>query len=151
MSFDDFGDFKSEEPDALEPTDGNHTARLIRADINRDRETDRVKWVILEWQTTDLTFYWTSFHGVTKAAKTFTKRSLEQLGIDLEAMTNWDDVGTALSDVEEKTFTVRVSRNGKYLNTEVIGRPEVLQTELPVDAPPTPVTASAFDDDDVPF
>ena len=150
MSFDDFGEFKSEEPDALEPVDGNHTARLIRADLNRDKESGRVKWVILEWQTLDLAFYWTSFHGVTKQAKVFTKRSLERLGIDLEAMTSWDDIGTALSDVEDRTFVVRVSHNGKYLNTEVLDGGEI-QTELPVNTPPTPVKASAFDDDDIPF
>jgi hypothetical protein len=151
VSFDDFADFKEDEPDALEPTSGNHTATLVRGAINRDRDTDRVKWVILEWQTTDLAFYWTSFHGVTKGAKHFTKRALEELGIDMDAVSGWDEIADALTGAEGVAFTVRVTRNGKYLNTEVIDRPDAIQTELPVEVPHTPKPATDFDDDDVPF
>jgi hypothetical protein len=151
VSFDDFDEFKGDDPEAAEPVPGDHTATLVRGVVNNDRETGRAKWVVLEWQTTDLACYWTSFHGVSKQAKIFTKRALSKLGIDLDAMTGWADVGDALAAAEGTAYVVRVSRNGKYLNTEVVDRPDAYQTELPVAVPSTPKPATDFDDEDVPF
>jgi hypothetical protein len=141
-----FNAFKDDEPDALEPPFGNHTASLITGRISRDE-----KWLILEWQTIDLAHYWTSFHGLTGGQKAFTKRALDKLGIDLGEMGGWDDVVQAITARQGHVFMVRYVQNGTFKNTEILDRPEVVQTELPVEVPPVPKATTAFDDDDVPF
>ena len=162
MSFDDFADFKADEPDTLEPTVGTHTAALVHGSVNKDRDTGRAKWVILEWQTTDLAFYWKSFHGVTGGAKFHTKRALDGLGVDLAGMgmrngtyagpdAAWDDVAGALTSLEGAAFVVQVTKPGKWLNTAIVDRPGAIQGELPVAVPASPPAAGVFDDDDVPF
>lgn len=147
MSYnDDFQAFKSR--DGGEPTVGNHTATLVRAVI---RDTQNGTKIVLEWQTPDLAYYWTSWHGVTGGQRQFTQKTLDELGIDLDAIGNWDEMGDALMGVEGLTYIVAVTRKGDFLNTNVLERPDAVQTAIPVATPPAQPRSAIFDDDDIPF
>lgn len=136
-----------------DPPDGNHTATLVRAVI-KEAESG---WhgLILEWQTLDFAFYWTSFHGVGGQQTTFTRQTLDRLGVDVENAATESEVADMLAALEGAAYVVNVKRSGQYLNTNVIERPERVQTTMPTVAPTpaaTPSPANAiFGDDDVPF
>lgn len=150
----DFGDFKSEaqrgDTDA-EPPDGVHTATLVRAVIRESRNTGD-KGVVTEWQTLDMAYYWSNWGGTTGGAATHTLRLLRGIGLDPDKFEDWDDVGEELAHIEGNVYEVKVQRNGDYLNTYVTGKPDHVQTEIPVVAPePAGGGRSAIFDDDVPF
>lgn len=148
---DDFDNFAA--PEGGEPPDGDHTATLVHAKLGNSQATgDRL--VILEWQTEDLAYYWTTFHGINGGAKPFTQRILNKLldVDDLRELGSWEGVEDALQRCEDATYRVNVTHNGNYLNIKVLERPEAVQTAIPVEAPaPPPAPASDFDDDDIPF
>ena len=153
---DDFNEFKDSadvvaDEDRVEPTNGNHTALLARAVVVESQKDGRT-YVICEWQTTDLAYYWSAVRGVTGGAKGHTHRTLTSLGIDLDEISSWDELGDRLAAVEGQTFMVEVSRNGNFVNTRIIERVTAVQTAIPVTAPPDPPPKGGdFDDDDIPF
>jgi hypothetical protein len=149
---DDFDDFKSgADGDGAEPPDGNHTAILAKAKVGASQAGDTL--IILEWQTEDYRYYWTTFHGVNGGAKAFTLRLLSKLDIEVSELGSWEEVDDALKDRQGATYLVNVTRNGNYLNIKVLERPQGVQTAIPVEEPVPAATpaASVFDDDDIPF
>jgi hypothetical protein len=148
---DDFDSFAA--PEGGEPPDGNHTATLVRAKVGNSQAGDRL--VILEWQTEDFAYYWTTFHGVNGGAKAFTQRILGKIldTDDLREFGSWEGIGAALADREDTAYAVNVTRNGNYLNIKVLERSQGVQTAIPVEepAPAQVAPASVFDDDDIPF
>ena len=151
---DDFDAFKQDDGD--EPPDGNHTAWLERTSVFQSKAGP---WFIRTcWRTTDMTFYWETLNGTTGQSKQHTRRLLSQAGIDLDAMTSWEQLGDELATIENRQYLVGVKKNGNFLNTTIEGSPEFIQPEIPADTrglpqPSTaPVgTAGLFDDADVPF
>ena len=168
MSFDDF---KTE--DGGEPVDGEHTAWLEHAVV---RDTRNGKAIKCEWRTTDLAYYWESWHNTSGGGKARTQDLLGKLGIDLEQLSGWDELEDELAQTEDRAYIVKVSRNGSFVNTAIVERSTGVQTDLPINttglpeprtaAPPpgpagglfdeaspaAPVPAGGiFDDDDIPF
>jgi len=150
MSFDAFK-AESNRGDTIEPPDGRHTATLVTGKVGASRAGDTM--VILEWQTADFAHYWTSFHRTSGKASYFTRQVLDGLGLDVDEYDSWESVGTALGRLDGTAYTVMVQRNGDYLNTSVVGKPDHVQPELPVDSSDfQPKSSGLFDDDDdVPF
>jgi hypothetical protein len=147
----DFDDFKSS--DGGEPVDGTHTARLDAAAVLDTKNGRRIK---LTWQTVDYAHWWESWHGVSGKAKPFTKGVLAGIGVDLDALTSWDELSDQLADREGRVFEVTVERNGDWLNTSVVGLAKDVQLDLPVNGaglpdPDVAAAAGMFDDDDIPF
>jgi hypothetical protein len=153
MSVDnEFAAFKNaaDEGDRTDPPDGNHTATLVVAKVGRSKAGDPL--VILEWQTEDFAFYWTTFHGVGGQAAAHTDRLLGDLGIDTGEIQSFSELSDELAAVEGHTFIVSVKRNGTWLNLKVLERPTEVQTQIKVPPPPAAKPRNAiFDDDDVPF
>ena len=136
--------------DASEPPDGNHTATLVRAVIRQSSKTGD-DFVVTEWQTTDLAHYWTNWGGTVGGAIQHTLRFIKELGVDPDKCTSFDQLGDELAPIEGQVFTVKVQRNGDYLNTYVVGKPEHVQTEMPVEPPVPAVKSGGMFEDDVPF
>jgi len=131
--------------DTVEPPDGVHTALLAAAKLGASRNGDRL--IICEWQTEDLRYYWTSFHGLGEKAWPFTRRLLTSLGVDFDALESWDDLAGVVDSLGGD-WLVKTTHNGDWLNLEVLeGR---TQPELPAVVPPE-LDNPAFDDDDIPF
>lgn len=147
MSFEDFK-AESARGETIEPPDGRHTVTLVVGKVGESRAGDTM--VILEWQTVDLAYYWTSFHRVSGKAAYFTRQVLEGLGLDVDSYGSWEALSDALGALNGTAFTVKVTRNGEYLNTSIVERPGHMQSELPVGGE-NHVKSSVFDDDDVPF
>jgi hypothetical protein len=147
---DDFDDFKSNE--GGEPVDGTHTARLEGAAVLDTKNGRRIK---LTWQTVDYAHWWESWHGVSGRAKGFTKDVLAGIGVDLDALTSWDELSDHLAAAEGQVFEVTVERNGDWLNTSVVRLAKDVQLDLPVNGGGLPdaqaAAAGMFDDDDIPF
>jgi hypothetical protein len=169
---DDFNSFKQD--DGTEPPDGEHTAWLERAVV---RDTRNGKAVKAEWRTTDMAYWWESWHNTTGGGKGRTQQLLGELGIDLEQLGSWDELGDELALRENEAYVVRVSRSsdGRFLNTAVVEKPQGVQvpldngrsrtefrstvSDIPADTGALPEPAPAgtvstgglFDDDDVPF
>ena len=161
---DDFDSFLDD--DGTDPPDGTHTAFLERAVV---RDTRNGKAIKLEWRTTDLAFWWESWHNTTGGGKGRTQQLIDDFGIDRAALKGggWDALEQALVDAEDKVYEVKVSRSsdGRFLNTAVTDRPDHVQSEIPIDARGLPERAAApsgvgaestpasdlFGDDDVPF
>jgi hypothetical protein len=169
-----FDDFKSE--DGGEPVDGEHTAWLEHAVV---RDTRNGKAIKCEWRTTDLAYYWESWHNTSGGGKARTQELLGKMGIDLEQLSGWDELEDELAAVEDRAYIVKVSRSsdGRFVNTAIVERSQGVQDELRPDttglpeardaAPPAapaagglfdevpaaaPVPAGGiFDDDDIPF
>jgi hypothetical protein len=125
----------------------------VKAAVLDTRNGPRIK---LEWQTTDFAHYWDSWHGVSGKAKGFTKQLLAELGIDVTALASEDQLSDELAAREGTIYTVKVVRNGDWVNTDVIERPDHVQAEIPIDngGLPTPgaaAKASSMFDDNVPF
>ena len=151
MSSGDFDAFKSEDGGGGEPPLGRHTATLVHTAVIDTKNGWKVK---LEWQSTDLAYYWESWHGVAGGQRRFTQKMLTELGVDYQKLNGWDELGDELAQAEDGIFVVNVKRNGDFLNTDVVGKPDGVQTELPVVAPATPPASrnAIFDDyDSVPF
>jgi hypothetical protein len=151
---DDFNQFKADAESTAEPPDGNHTATLVRAKVGASQAGDTL--IILEWQTEDFAYYWTTFHGVNGGAKAFTQRLLAKLDIALAELPSWQALEDELSDREGQTYVVNVTHNGNYLNIKVLEQPQGVQTAIPVEesvpaATPVAPATSDFDDDDIPF
>ena len=117
-------DFKQEDGDG--PPDGEHTAFLERAVI---RDTRNGKAIKCEWRTTDLAFYWESWHNTTGGGKQRTQQLLTDLGIDLQTIGSEDQLADALADREGPAYIVKVSHSadGRFLNTAVVERPDTVQ------------------------
>jgi hypothetical protein len=150
---DDFDQFKNS-GDGGEPPDGEHMATLVRAKVGESRKTGATL-IIIEWQTLDLAFYWTVFRGVAGSQGTHTHKLLDALGIDMDNLGSWDELGDELAQVEGNDYLVKVRRNGEFLNTDVLEKPTSVQTQIPVGPQPSVNTAgpasAVFDDDDIPF
>jgi hypothetical protein len=147
----DFDAFKNG-GDSGEPPDGIHTATLQATSVFESKAG--AWWVRTCWQTADRAHYWESLHGTEGGAKQFTLRLLAAIGVNLEALGSWDALGDELATVEGGLYTVKVTRRGDFLNTEIEGRPQGVQTEIPVQTPAAPAPASSsaiFGDDDIPF
>jgi hypothetical protein len=154
----DFESFKTD--DGGEPPDGTHTAWLERTSVFDSKAGQT--FIRACWRTTDMAYYWESLHGTEGNGKPHTQRLLGALGIDLEHMGSWDQVGDELAVRENIAFLVGVKHNGNFLNTTVEGRPDTVQPEIPPDdrGLPEPAAAGAqagggagdlFGDDDIPF
>ena len=155
---DDFTLFKTE--DRGEPPDGDHTAWLERTAVLDTKNGTRIK---CEWRTTDMAFYWESWHGVSGAAKAHTQKLLTGIGIDLAKIGSWDQLGDELAVLENTMYDVTVSRRGDFVNTAVAGKSQGIQADLPIETSGLPergaapaaarATAGMFgdDDDDIPF
>ncbi len=124
---DDFDSFKNDDGDG--PPDGEHTAFLERAVV---RDTRNGKAIKIEWRTTDLEFWWESWHNTSGGGKQRTQELLSKLGIDLSSMSGWSALEDALVDVEGPAYIVKVSRSsdGRFINTAVVEKPETVQTTL---------------------
>lgn len=159
MSFDDF---KNE--DGGGPVDGTHTAWLEHVVL---RDTRNGKAIKCEWRTTDMAYYWESWHNTSGGGKAPTQELLDKLGIDFAQLSGWEALEDALALAEGPAYVVKVSRStdGRFINTAVVERPDTVQTEMPVDTrdlpEPAPVPAGGapaagaagdlFGDDDIPF
>lgn len=153
---DDFDSFKADDGD--EPPDGVHTAYLEHTAVLSTKNGRRIKF---EWRTTDLLYYWESWHGVSGGGKGPTKKSLAALAIDLDTIKDWDELGDELAAVEGKAYLVEVEHTERgFLNVSVEGPDDggAPPTDIPADdfglpePSAAPVgTAGLFDDDDVPF
>jgi hypothetical protein len=163
-------DFKRDDGDG--PPDGAHTAWLERAVL---RDTKSGKAIKCEWRTTDMAYYWESWHNTGGGGKQRTQQLLGDLGIDLGAIANESQLEDELALRENATFVVKVShsQDGRFINTAVLERTQGVQTGLPVgapaaatrpapdvpidtrDLPESPPAATAagdlFGDDDIPF
>lgn len=167
-------DFKRDDGDG--PPDGEHTAFLEKAVL---RDTKSGKAVKCEWRTTDLEMYWESWHNMTGGGKGRTRQFLEDIGIDIEAITSESQLEDELADREGPAYIVKVSHNGSFINTAVVEKPKTVQqglrtehrstaSDIPADtrglperdaAPSTGTTAASsvstaadlFGDDDIPF
>ena len=145
-----------------EPPEGMHDAYLIRARL----QIGQRDFVVTEWQAGP--FYWETLFGFEGQRMQFTQDALDGLGIDRSTVTNDDELEAELARVQGSQFRVRVTRNGRFVNTDIVGaatRPAQTppaQTDIPlpdVSAPPEPAQASlvgpngASDDDleDIPF
>jgi hypothetical protein len=161
---DDFDSFLTD--DGTEPPDGTHTAHLERAVV---RDTKNGKAIKIEWRTTDLEFWWESWHNTTGGGKARTQQLIDDLEIDREKLKGggWSALEDALLDAEDQVYEVKVShsQDGRFLNTAVVGRPDNYQPSIPIDtrdfetaghgagdrAAVGPAKKGLFDDDDVPF
>jgi hypothetical protein len=162
--------------EGTEPPDGDHTAYLERAAL---RDTRNGKAIKIEWRTTDAAFWWESWHNTSGGGKGRTQQLLDMLGIRREALRGggWDALEDALVNAEGPAYLVRVSHSadGRFLNTEVVARPDAVQPSLngataarapapPPTLPDVPVDTGDFEpkvaaggsgdlfgDDDIPF
>jgi hypothetical protein len=145
----DFDAFKNGGGDAGEPADGIHTATLQTAAVFESKAG--AWWIRTCWQTADLAHYWESLHGTEGGAQRFTLRLLAAIGVNLETLGSWDQLGDELATIEGGIFTVKVTHRGEFLNTEIEGRPQGIQTAIPVETPTAAPRSAIFDDDDIPF
>jgi hypothetical protein len=153
---DDFGAFKANDTDG--PPDGEHTAWLEHAVL---RDTRNGKAIKCEWRTTDMTYWWESWHNTSGGGKQRTQQMLAEMGIELGKLNGWEQLEDELAARESGTYIVKVSHSpdGRFTNTAVLERPQGVQTDLPIDTrklpQPAPAASTAgndlFNDDDVPF
>jgi hypothetical protein len=151
MSFDDFESFKNS--DGGEPPDGSILpARLERASVFESQRGDR--FLKTEWSSGR--YWWEYLRGVNGFGRQMAQELVLALGIDMSALKSWDELGDELAVREGTLYTVRVERNGNFLNTFVEDKPQGVQEALP-DVPidtgdfaPMPAGA-VLDDDDIPF
>jgi hypothetical protein len=151
---DDFQVFQHNDADG--PPDGEHTALLERVAL---RDTRNGKAIKCEWRTTDMAYWWESWHNTGGGGKQRTQQMLGELGIDLAKLAGWDQLEDELAARENSTYIVKVSHSpdGRFTNTAVVDRPQGIQTDLPIDTRklPQPASAVAGDDlfggDDLPF
>jgi hypothetical protein len=117
-------------------------------------------WVRTCWRTTDMAYYWETLNGMAGQRKGFTKKLLAGVGVDLDVVNSFDQLGDELAQFENRAYTVRVERNGNFLNTYVEGAETAPLPDVPVDdrglpdpAPAAAAARSAADlfGDDVPF
>lgn len=161
------GDLKhaSETGSSGEPPDGFYTARLEHTALLDTKNGKRLK---TEWRTVTAAdggtaeYAWDAWNGLEGAGAKFGADQLDALGITLAAITTEDQLRDALLDLENGIYTVRVERNGNFLNTFVEDRgpalaaPAVPHDELEPIAPGdaqdelAPAGNSLFDDD-IPF
>ena len=120
-------DFKREDGDG--PPDGEHTAFLEHAVL---RDTKNGKAIKLEWRTTDLEFYWESWHNTTGGGKPRTQQLLDALEVDLSTIRSEDQLADELAAREGPAYIVKVSRSadGRFVNTAVVEKPETVQATL---------------------
>jgi hypothetical protein len=152
---DDFGAFKAS--DTAGPPDGEHTAWLEHAVL---RDTRNGKTIKCEWRTTDMAYWWESWHNTSGGGKQRTQQMLAEMGIKLDKLTGWEQLENELAACENGTYIVKVSHStdGRFTNTTVTERPQGVQTDLPIDSRKLPQATPAaaggndlFTDDDIPF
>jgi hypothetical protein len=117
-------EFKRDDGDG--PPDGEHTAFLERAAL---RDTRNGKAIKCEWRTTDLDFWWESWHNTTGGGKQRTQQLLADLGIDLDTIASEEQLEDALVDAEDAAYIVKVShsQDGRFINTAVVEKPDTVQ------------------------
>jgi hypothetical protein len=167
---DDFDTFKSGGGEG--PPEGQHTAYLERLVV---RDTKRGKALKSTWRTTDLDYYWESWHNTYGGGIEPTHQLLAALGIGLENLAGWDALEDELAQVEDAAYIVKVSysSDGRFINTAIVEKPAGVQTQMangasrtehvpassdiPADTRDLPQPAAAgatgdlFGDDDIPF
>jgi hypothetical protein len=161
---DDFSAFVQEDGDG--PSDGDHTAWLEGAVVRDTRNGTAIK---CEWRTTDMAYWWESWHNTTGGGKSRTQELIRALSIDIKQIRNWEQLGDKLAEREGQAYVVHVSHNGNFVNTSIVERAQGVQTEIPADTSdfdelggtrqdtPSQESLAAvqrsnlFDDDDIPF
>ena|SRR5437660_6505685 len=157
-----------------EPPDGAHTVWLERTSVFESRAG--AWWLRTCWRTTDLAYYWETLNALEGQRMQQTRELVTAVGVNLDEVNSWDEMGDELAQFENRAYIVKVSRNGDFLNTAVTGRAQSVQTtlgngttrteyqpaasrsDIPADTKglpevsPEPVpTGGLFEDDDVPF
>lgn len=111
-----------------EPPDGNHTVMLERTSVFESRVG--AHWLRTCWRTTDLDYYWETLNALEGQRMQQTRALVEAVGVDIEQISSWDELGDELAQFEDKAYIVKVSRNGDFLNTAVVERAQGIQGTL---------------------
>lgn len=168
MSFDAF---KRGGGDDGEPPDGNHTAYLESTSVFKSKKDQW--WLRTCWRTTDMAYYWETLRGLEGRQTDRARELVTAIGVDLEQLNSFEDLGDELAQFENEEYVVDVQRNGEFLNTGVVQRAPKQTTmatgggraSAPAAAageqPDVPIDTSDFDkstpgglfddDDDIPF
>lgn len=99
---------------------------------------------------------WTLLLGFkSQGQANMTKKTVRGLGVDVDAVSSWDELNQKMDHVVGQYFTVEVKTNGEFRNTYIMEGPIQLGGS---DIPPPDmasvmanVGAGATDDSDVPF
>jgi len=147
------GDFAYDEP----PSAGEFETRLTKSDIitaNKDgRQSVKLTWTVLSGFARD--HEWGSWHtlealdrqGEPSGGLAITKRTLRDLGIDVDRVDGIVDLRRELDRVTGVDYVVETAKNGQWWNTKVL-RP-LEQTAMPA-IPPGPRPSNAIYGSDAP-
>lgn len=139
----------SRDDDDNPPAPGTYEAVLVEGSAFTSQAGK--PYLKLRWRLVgDPLSLWTELYGLDRlGGKKAAKATLERMQVNLDAVTDFDSLGSVVAQAVDQFFTVTVKQNGQYRNTYVEGpsAPDAGVTD-PGDFPvPAPANAS----DDVPF
>jgi len=105
----------------------------------------------LTWRRVEDGYEWDDIYGFkTEGAANYSKKVAREVGVDVDAVADLDQLDSALKAVVGGFFIVDVQQNGDRRNTYVAG---TLTGDVPIDTSdmqPTPIPA-AVGDNSIPF
>lgn len=149
--------WKNADPDAaggndLEPPeDGAYDVALTEATAFESKEGKPfVKLVLRVVSLASRDYEWTVLLGFkSQSQANMTKRIVRDVGVDVDEVAGFEELGDALNTKIGQYYTVKVVTNGEFRNTYIEG-PANPQTDIPI--PEMPVTVpETTDDGDIPF
>lgn len=148
MTFDQA--WKNADPDAVgsdtgePPEPGTYTAALMNAEAFLSKAKEA--WVKLVWKIE--AGDWTVLLGFkSQGQANFAKNQIRELGVDVDGVSDLDELNAALTGVEGSFFDVEVVQNGEYRNTYVRGK----APESSVPSLDAAITSGQIPTEDVPF
>lgn len=95
---------------------------------------------------------WSEVRGLTPKAVPVQKAHCKKLGIDVDKVGSLDDLDAALRGVVGGYASVKVKKNGQYLNTDVVARHSgPVGSDVPSTVGAGAPAPPAEGDDDIPF
>jgi hypothetical protein len=136
------------------PPEGIHSAYLMAARLQLG-DND---FIVTEWQAGS--YWWETLFGFNARRMKFTQAFLDGLGINRKAVMDDDSMRLALAKAQGQVYSVRVERNGEYVNTYIEDRQVPMTTsDAPADTRGLPPAGGVVEstaqpvpaDDDIPF